>query len=194
MNQRHLSDDRLIEISLAGSVPAGDHAHLAACPECVQRRATLTELLDEIDHAATLEVDTLFPADRLARQQAHILQRIDQDGRPGRLIAFPAAQPPTPLLLRSRPRARWAAGVAAAAFVVGLLAGHLVHDFPGAARRGTPAPRMVANETDATPLRAVSTTLSDDEFLGQIELAVGSAGPSALRPLDALTPRAWEDR
>jgi hypothetical protein len=41
--------------------------------------------------------------------------------------------------------------------------------------------------------RTVVASLSDDELLGQIELAVGSAGPAALRPLDALTPRAWDD-
>jgi hypothetical protein len=40
-------------------------------------------------------------------------------------------------------------------------------------------------------LRAVSTSLSDDEFLGEVE-AAGSLGPPALRALDALTPRAWE--
>jgi hypothetical protein len=55
-----------------------------------------------------------------------------------------------------------------------------------------PAPRMVANESGAEmALRAVSTSLSDDEFLGQVE-AAGSAGPAALRPLDDMTPRAWE--
>jgi hypothetical protein len=29
-------------------------------------------------------------------------------------------------------------------------------------------------------------------LLGQIEAAVDSSGPAALRPLDALTPRAWD--
>jgi hypothetical protein len=41
-------------------------------------------------------------------------------------------------------------------------------------------------------LQAVTSTLSDDEFLGQIEMALVSPGAKALRPLDALTPRAWE--
>ena len=38
----------------------------------------------------TQEADAAFPAERLARQRARILQRVDQDGRPARVIAFPA--------------------------------------------------------------------------------------------------------
>jgi hypothetical protein len=43
-----------------------------------------------------------------------------------------------------------------------------------------------------TRTAAASISMSDDEFLGQVEAAVGSTGPAALRPLDALTPRAWD--
>jgi hypothetical protein len=35
---------------------------------------------------------------------------------------------------------------------------------------------------------------SDDELLGQVELAASGVGPALLRPLDALTPRAWDVR
>jgi hypothetical protein len=151
------------------------------------RRASIVQILTELDEVATTEADAVFPRDRLERQQARILQRIDQDGRPGRLIAFPAVS--ATMTLRSRPHLRWAAAAAAAAFLVGVLAGHLVHDLtPNDERR---APQVVANESDALPLRAVSTTFSEDEFLGQIELAARN-GPAALRPLDAMTPRAWE--
>ena len=41
---------------------------------------------------------------------------------------------------------------------------------------------------------AVPTTFSEEEFLGQIELAASRNGPAALRPLDAMTPRAWDVR
>jgi hypothetical protein len=40
-------------------------------------------------------------------------------------------------------------------------------------------------------VRAISTTLSEDEFFRQIEEAARN-GPTALQPLDAMTPRAWE--
>lgn len=192
MNQRHLSDDRLIELSL-GLAAGGDDAHVATCEACRLRRASLEQLLAEIDATASSEADAAFPADRLARQQARILHRLEQEGRPGRVIAFPASQPQEFTSLRTRPLSRWVAAAAVAGLVVGLLAGHLAHDLPlGSAER---VPQMVANESgDDATLRAVSTTMSDDEFLGEVELSVGSTGSASLRPLDALTPRAWEVR
>jgi hypothetical protein len=194
---RHLSDERLIELSIAGEAAnevtgrAGD-AHLAVCPECQTRRIDLTALLDEVGGVAAAAADVQFSDERLARQQSRILQRIEQDGRPGRLIAFPAGHPQDPLLVRSRPASRWVAMAAAAGLVVGLLTGQLIPATQVSTPAGAPAPRMVANESGSgLALRAVSTTLSDDEFLGQVE-AAGIAGPAALRSLDALTPRAWE--
>ena len=188
MNERHLSDDRLIEICVSGLASSSERAHLSACGKCDTRHGSVVQILTELDDAATLEADVAFPPERLERQQARILQRIDQDGRPGRLIAFPSASPTT--VLRSRTHVRLAAAAAAAAFVMGLLAGHLVHDLtPDEDRR---SPQIIADDSEAVPLRAVSTTFSEDEFLGQIELAARN-GPAALRPLDAMTPRAWEN-
>jgi len=71
---------------------------------------------------------------------------------------------------------------------VGLLAEHLAHDFPGS-RQAIPQRTQVAVVT-TTQARASS----DDEFLGQVEVAAVGVGPAALRPLDALTPRAWDAR
>ena len=192
MNQKHLSDDRLIEMCLAGAAAQAPDPHLVTCPECEHRRAALTQMLGHLSEAAAVEADAAFPEDRLARQKARILHRIDIEGRPGRVIAFPASQPAEAAPLRTRPASRWVAGAAAAGLVIGLLAGHLAHDLGGGARV-VPAPQVVVNDAAAPlSLRPVSTTLSDDEFLGQVELAIGSNGPAALRPLDVLTPRAWE--
>jgi hypothetical protein len=192
MNERHLSDDRLIEMCVAGPAAPAERAHLAGCPRCELRRASIVQILADVDETATRDADAAFPPERLERQQARILQRIDQDGRPGRLVAFPASQPAGTLLLRTRPHARWAAAAAAAAFVAGLLTGHLAHDFT-IARDPAPA-HVIANDAGSSPLRAVSTTFSEDEFLGEIEQAAARNGPSALRPLDAMTPRAWDVR
>ena len=192
MNERHLCDDRLIDLCVSGSAAAGDEAaHLSVCATCEARRLSIVAILEELDTAAAASADAAFPPDRLERQQARILQRVDQDGRPGRLITFPASQPPA-TLLRSRPRVRWAAAAAAAAFLFGLVAGHLARDL---SRRDEPqAASIVGNNAGPAPLRAVSTTFSEDEFLGQIELAAAQSGPVALRALDAMTPRAWEVR
>src|SRR5688500_9997316 len=191
MNDRHLSDDQLIDLCVTAAPGGDESAHLAACPACETRRLSIVEILAELDAAADVNTDAAFPADRLERQQARILQRVDQDGRPGRLISFPASQPPA-TILRSRSGVRWAAAAVAAAFVFGMVAGHLAHDLSlGGARQ--PA-GIVSNNTGPAPLRAVSTTFSEDEFLGQIELAAAQNGPVALRALDAMTPRAWDVR
>jgi hypothetical protein len=187
MSEPHLSDDHLIDMCVAGALSAEARGHLAVCPVCHERRDSIDQILRELDEAATLEAEAAFPPERLGRQQSRILHRIDRDGRPGRLIAFPAAGPM--LTFRSRPHVRWAAGAAAAAFVIGVLAGHLAHNLP--LRQPVATAQIVANESNAMPLRAVSTTFSEDEFLGQVEAAAASR-PAALRPLDAMTPRAWE--
>lgn len=188
MNERHLSDDRIIELCVSGPALADEQAHLSACLACQQRRLSVVDILAELDAAATIETEIAFPPDRLQRQQARIAQRIEQDGRPGRLIAFPAGQPQ--VMTRTRPHVRWAAGAAAAAFFVGLVAGHLAHDLP--IRDTRQVAGVVGTGPDPAPLRAVSTTFSEDDFLGQIERAAFSNSPAALRPLDDMTPRAWE--
>ena len=181
----HLSDDQLIELCL------GDGTHpVADCASCEARRADLVALLAEVSDVANHEADAAFPADRLARQHARILQRLEQDGRPGRLISFPghAQEPATP---RVRPGTRWIAAAAVAAFVIGLLAGHLAHDIPGATT-GVPVVRAIDTAPPST-LRAVATTFSEDEFLVQIDMVADSPGPgTALRALHDVTPRAWE--
>jgi hypothetical protein len=186
MNEGHLSDDRLIEICVSGPALVAEQAHLSGCVKCEGRRLSVVDILAELDHAATVEAEAAFPPDRLYRQQARIAQRIEQHGRPGRLIAFPATQP---AVTRSRRHVRWAAGAAAAAFMIGMVTGHLVHELPLSEDRA-----VVAIENDSAPLRAVPTSFSEDEFLGQVELAAARNGPAALRPLDAMTPRAWEAR
>jgi len=168
MSHSHLSDDRLIEIYFDLDVTATDRAHLQDCDACRARRSNLAETLDDVDVVMTQEADAAFPADRLSRQRARIVQRVDQDGRPARVIAFPAV---------------------AASFLVGLLAEHLAHDIPGS-RQSMPATRAQAS----LPTTQVRANVSDDELLGQVELAASGVGPAALRPLDALTPRAWDAR
>jgi hypothetical protein len=195
MNQRHLTDDRLIEMCLAGPASAADAQHLVGCTACEIRRSELAGLLSDIDVAATAEADAAFPADRLARQQARILHRIEQDGRPGRVIAFPAGHAPESQPVRTRPTTRWVAAAAAAGLLIGLVTGHMTHDFSGPSRAPLSAQASVhQTEATGTTMRTAAAVMTDDEFLGQIEAAVDSTGPAALRPLDVLTPRAWEVR
>ena len=191
--QRHLSDDRLIEVCLDSAPAQGEIQHLELCVECQGRRADLARLLTDVSQAVAAEADAAFPAERLTRQHARILQRLEHEGQPGRVIAFPAGHAAEALALRTRPAMRWIAGAAAAGLVIGVLAGHLAHDFsvirPTRASQTAAAARPAP---DVPTLQAVATTISEDELLGQIDLAIEGSGGTSLRPLDDLTPSTWE--
>jgi hypothetical protein len=193
MGHRHLSDDRLVEMCLDASAVETERQHLYACTDCQTRCTALMRMLNDVTEAATADVDALFPADRLARQQARILQRVEHEGRPARVIAFPAGHAAEAFALRTRPAMRWIAGAAAAGLLIGLLAGHLAHDFSiGPVRAGRIASTIVRPAPAVPTLQAVATTISEDDFLGQVDVAIEEAGSPSLRPLDDLTPRVWE--
>ena len=189
MAHPHLSDDRLIEVCLHHAPGVTEQQHLATCEACQPRRSSLARLLDDTADVAAAEADALFTDERLSRQRAHILQRVEQESRHGQLISFPHGHATSPTLLRVRPASRWIAGAAAAGLFIGLLAGHLTHDFT--AGRVLPAQRGLATPATAT-IQAVSTSMSEEEFLGRLEIAIEGTGGSALRPLDDLTPLVWE--
>jgi hypothetical protein len=190
MKRAHLSDDRLIEICLADPLVAIDEPHLLDCERCEQRRLALASTLSDVSAHAIDEADAAFPSGRLARQHARIMQHVDHLGRPARVIAFPAGHAPNAVRPTARRVRRWiaATGAVAVAFLVGVFTERLAHQLPA----GRPETRIASRATDVVVTRTVVAATDDDELLGQIEAAVGSAGPAALRPLDALTPRAWD--
>lgn len=146
-------------------------------------------LIDEVSAVLRAEADVLLTDERLARQRSQILRRLEVETRPGQVIAFPNAQAPR-ATLRSRPGMRWIAAAAAAGLFIGIVAGHLAHDLPGSSTETSSA--VVATGTSAPRLEAVSRTMSEEELLGQLEIAIETTGGSALRPLDDLTPLVWE--
>ncbi|MBI2829183.1 MAG: hypothetical protein HYX77_07940 [Acidobacteria bacterium] len=189
MRQPHLSDDRLIDVCLDRAPAALERQHLETCDVCEGRRASLARLLADVSEVARDEADAVFTPERLSKQHARILQRVDREARPGRIISFPAGHRRGHTLLGARPGMRWIAGAAAAGLVIGLLAGRFAHVLPaGVARPASQAGGSVAPAT----LRAVSMTMSEEEFLGRLEVAIEGTSGSALRPLDDLTPLVWE--
>ncbi|MGE0445474.1 MAG: hypothetical protein AB7P99_09615 [Vicinamibacterales bacterium] len=196
MKSSHLSDDRLIELGATGTPSSSEQQHLGACAACEAQRAANARLLEELSIAAHEDSDAVFTAERLARQQTRILQRIEQEVRPARVIAFPAASEVAPVVVRRRPQAsRWIAAAAVAGLLVGLAAGRLGPEtrraLGGGRQVAASAPRAVG--TGATSgLRPVSATMSDDDLLGEIERAINGRGGASIRALDELTPRAWE--
>ena len=200
MKVNHLSDDRLIELSMLEAVSTTEQQHLSACARCDARRVRLQRMLDDVSDTATAAADAAFPPERLARQHSRILAHLQHEGRPARVIAFPAGHAQhEPTVSRTRAGSRWVAAAAVAGLVVGVVAGRFGHDYgrPGAsrvivARTGEDPEIRAAGSTGA--IREVTASISDDEFLNQIEMAIDAPAAAALQPLDDLTPRAWEVR
>ena len=184
----HLSDDRLIEVSLDRSASVTEREHLSACSKCASRHADLSQLLVATTSVAVAEADAVFTPERLARQKTRILQRLEQEGRPGKVVNFPAGhvQPTRPL--RARPGMRWVAGAAAAGVFIGILAGQ----YAPVLRSGAGQPVFVPVTPEPVTLQSVSTTMSEEEFLGRLEMAIDGTSGTTLQPLHDLTPLAWE--
>ena len=86
MNHRHLTEEQLVSLSAAEALPA----ECAVCPECLARRHSVARTLREVADVASITVDAHFPPERLARQRARILARIERYGQRARVLTFPA--------------------------------------------------------------------------------------------------------
>ena len=199
MIRGHLSDDRLIEVCVLEAPTPGEQEHLAACARCDARRSRLEALLDDVSVTASEAADAAFPPERLTRQHARIMAHLQHEGRPARVIAFPAGHSHAPTVSRTRPGSRWIAAAAVAGLVIGVIAGRVGHDVTFSrpavriiASRGAEAPELRATGSTGI-IREVSNPVDDEEFLSQMETAIDSPA-AALQPLDELTPRAWEVR
>src|SRR5207244_7762276 len=90
----HLGEERLFDCYL--SEQAGEPAdppaaeHLFDCGECCARYGDLVQFMDGLRAEADTDSDRIFTADRLRAQQQQILRRIQQLGRPARIINFPS--------------------------------------------------------------------------------------------------------
>lgn len=193
MSRHHLTDTELIGLRYDTPRPAAADDHLATCDTCLARHLAVTELLDEVSESAALDADRAFPPDALARQQQRILARVAHEARTAKVISFPAAQPAVAV---SYPRtgSRWVAAAVAAGVILGIVGEHVTQRITHATFDARPMWRASAQPPAAVVRRAVSTSGSDDEFFGQVELAFGSVGTATLRPLDVATPRAWDVR
>lgn len=187
-DERHLDDDRLMAAH-AGGRPLGrrERAHVGACAACARRDAEWRAALDRTREAAERAADEVFTPSRLARQRERILERLDQL-EPARVLAFPTTTTTTGVR-PSRMRMRWIAGAAAAGLLVGVVTGRYVELRP---RR---APQQVGTSALVRPARVAAQPVrpavvaSDDEFLSQVDTAIGSPRVPELRAIDEFTPR-----
>jgi hypothetical protein len=192
---RHLDEAALTEIwttaSASGRPPSDPH--LTACAECRLRYHAFAEWLEDLRDDARAEADELFPPERLASQQAHVLRRLEAMERPARVLAFPRFG--RPVTSTQGNAQRWVAAAAAAGLVIGLAAGQFV-DIRNTFSRPAPQPTNTTARLAPTPntapdlAAAPNPSVSDETLLYGAEAASSYVRISALQPMDDITPRA----
>ncbi len=194
----HLDDAAIAalwtESTLAGRRAA--HPHLGACTACRTRFTVFSESLEDLRSDAAAEADALFPADRLAAQQAQILRRIEASERPARVIAFPRF--PSPLTSRAPYASRWIAAAAAAGLIVGVGVGQVM-DFRHVGTAAVPSRSQarLAGHSQPPADRATASMAStnpggDEAFLSALDASLSRPSVPELRAIDEFTPRAGE--
>jgi hypothetical protein len=131
----------------------------------------------------------------MAHQRERILRRIDALQSGPRVLPFPAAgqnghAPAQPRVLR-----RWVAAAAVAGLLVGLGAGRMVFDGGSPSSTTADARRAIAPAASPAPARQAPTiralhvepSVSDEEFLSEIELATAAPRTRELRAIYAFT-------
>jgi hypothetical protein len=198
---RHLQDERLFDCYLADR--AGDIVdppsaeHLLECADCEARFNQLAEFMDTVRVDGNAEADEVFTPERLWNQHQAVLHRIEQVGRPARVISFPDRVGGHVAGAATRVAPRWLAAAAAAGLFVGVAVGSMFFD-QGARISGAQT-MMARSKPQRTPVApppvrvtspasVVEPAADDDKFLAELEEALQNPRARELMPLDALTP------
>jgi cytochrome c556 len=199
-HQHHLQDERLFECYL--SARAGDLVdpptaeHLADCASCHERYADLVRLMESVRDEGQAEADAVFTPERLRAQQQQIVRRVEQVGRPARVISFPGQLVRRTITASAgRTAPRWIAAAAAAGIFIGVALGasYQLNPLMHSARQ------QMAKSADPTRLTPVATRGSspadvaeDDAFLSDLEVALERPHTRELLAFDAFTPHVRE--
>jgi hypothetical protein len=178
----HLSDRALVDVCMTGERPA----HMDRCDICAERAVGFGRWLDDVRALGDADVDAVFPAERLAAQQAQIMRRLEQLDQPARVIAFPRH-----LRLDGqaehgrRVSAGWVAVAAAAGLVLGVVGSQVSAHFSSspAAKTATAqmtasVPATVVDAAHVAEMNRIDQENADRQYLGD------------LSRLDIITPRA----
>jgi hypothetical protein len=194
----HVHDDRLLDAYMAereGDVidpPVADH--LADCAACSARYLELASLLDNVRREGEAEADAIFTPERLRAQQQQIARRVEQVGRPARVISFPSRIVRRTIgASTSRPAPRWVAAAAAAGLFVGVAVG-ASYQWGGRRVPGAAFTREANARISPAAARASSAADNDADFLSDLELALERPHTRELQAFDELTPHVREIR
>jgi hypothetical protein len=169
-------------------------AHAAGCGACGRELARLTTELGTLRLEAAREADVHFDETTLDLQRSRVLERLAHLGHSARVLRFPGTG-----LTRAHGgdvNRRWISVAAAAGLIIGILAGQIVHIIPAdrTRRASETSQQASARVGSAVVNTSASMTLSDEDLLGEIDVAVQGRHPAELQALDALTPIASEIR
>jgi predicted anti-sigma-YlaC factor YlaD len=193
----HLVEERLFDhyIAARGGEPLDPPVaeHLTDCRSCATRYADLASFMDGLSASGAADADSVFTADRLRAQHLQIARRLEQVGRPARVISFPgrvARATLSPSSTRWTPR--WIAGAAAAGLFVGVAVG-ASYNFGGRSLVSETTRQASSRLTPvATRGNSPAEVAADDAFLSDLELALERPHTRELQAFDALTPHVRE--
>ncbi|HXG90248.1 MAG TPA: hypothetical protein VNJ02_18115 [Vicinamibacterales bacterium] len=204
VGQNHVPIDRLTALAFVARGPEDDQdqhalAHIARCVRCADELARLTIDADALRDVAFANADALFDDVKLDAQRSRILDRLANLGHAARVLRFPRNNRDIAMPVSTGGGRRWISVAAAAGLIIGLLGGQLLHfvSWDTTARReNTLSLQSPARQHNPSIVPAGSSvqTVSDEEFLDQVEDAVQLRRAHSLRALDALTPSAGNFR
>lgn len=183
---RHPDQAALATLAWGLEVDPATSAHVAACTDCARAVESMQIALAGDHQAAEAEADAHFTPARLERQRAAILRHITPHPA-ARVLSFPSRGRVMPAARRVA--RRWVAAAAAAGLIVGLWAGRSLYE-PRSTRLGSGAAPAFASADASSP----SSSPSEEAFLVELEVAVGSPRFEPLVPLDAMLPPIHETR
>ncbi len=199
----HLQDERLFECYLterSGELidpPAAEH--LTDCASCSERYADLVRFMESVRTDGESEANAVFTPERLRAQHQQIVRRLEQVGRPARVISFPGRLVRRTITASAgRTAPRWIAAAAAAGLFIGVALGAsyewnpLLHSSRPSVARSADASRPAYLAPVATRGSNQAAVAEDDAFLSDLEVALERPHTRELLAFDAFTPHVRE--
>jgi hypothetical protein len=178
----HLSDRAVVDVCMTGERPA----HLDRCDICAARAIDVGRWLDEVRAIGEADVDAVYPAERLAAQQAQIMRRLEQIDQPARVINFPRnMRLDGPADQGRRVSPGWVAVAAAAGLVLGVVgtqvSSHYLAPRPAATMTAQAVSPSAPTPINLDPEGVARVTAADQEVMGRPHV-------EGLDAIDQITP------